>query len=452
MRRYLAVDIGAESGRVMLGELADGKLELKELHRFPNQPVRVRGNLYWDILRLFHEVEVGLAKAKGIDIAGIGVDTWGVDFGLLATDGTLVDNPRHYRDARSDGVMEKVFAILPRGDIFADTGVQFMPMNSLYQLYASRLDAVKTLLFVPDLINYWLTGTIAAERTIASTSQFYDPTAQDWARELLGRLGLPCDILPPIVEPGTQLGVYEPLGSPVFAVGGHDTASAVAAVPTEGEGWCYISSGTWSLMGVETARPVINDAALAANFTNEIGVGGTVRLLKNIAGLWLLQECRKAWANEGREYSYEQLVEMAAHVGPLEGWLDVDAFSKPGEMPKQIADWCSAHGQRSPLSDAEMARAIFDGLAARYSAVKETLEKLAGKPIARIHIVGGGSKNALLNQLTANATGCTVVAGPVEATAIGNVLIQATGGDLGEIRKIVRASFPLRTYEPARAS
>jgi rhamnulokinase len=387
-----------------------------------------------------------------------------VDFALLGADGALADNPRHYRDARTVGAMEKVFEKVPRAEVFAQTGIQFMPINSLYQFYALKLTgspaltAARTLLFMPDLFNYWLTGVARAEATIASTSQFYDPRKRTWARDLLERLGLPTVILPEIVTPGTLLGpLLDSVGGaaglgpvPVYATGCHDTASAVAAVPAEGANWCYISSGTWSLMGAELDEPVVDERVLAQNLTNEVGAGGKVRFLKNIAGLWLLQECRRAWALEGAEYTYEELVRLAGEAGPARALIDVDAFLEPGGMPGKIAEHCRARGQSPPETPGEYTRTILESLAERYRQVLESLEALAGRRFDVIHIVGGGSRNALLNQLAAEATGRTVIAGPSEATAIGNVLIQAIGaGELAgleEAREVVRRSFGVEAY------
>jgi len=471
MSHYLAFDLGAESGRAMLGTLSDGRLAIEELHRFPNTPVRVFDALYWDTLRLWHEIQRGLAIAgreRKLKLDGIGIDTWGVDFALLGADGALADNPRHYRDPRTNGVMEQVFAIVPRAEVFAQTGIQFMQLNSLYQFYALKLAdspalaAARTLLFMPDLLNYWLTGVAHAELTIASTSQFYDPRQKTWARDLLERLGLPTRVLPDIVAPGTRLGsllgsVAEAAGlgaTPVYATGCHDTASAVAAVPAEGTDWCYISSGTWSLMGAELDEPVINEQALAENLTNEIGAGGKVRFLKNIAGLWLLQECRRAWALAGAEYSYDELVRMAGEAGPGRVLIDPDAFLEPGDMPRKIAAHCRARGDAPPQTPGEFARTILESLAERYRQVLESLETLTGRRFNTIHIVGGGSRNALLNQLAANATRRVVVAGPSEATAIGNVLIQAIGAGelsgLAEARAMVRRSCEVEVYRRAR--
>jgi rhamnulokinase len=470
MNRFLAIDLGAESGRAMLGTLDGGKLALEELHRFPNTPVRLPTGLYWDALRLFHEIRGALTicgRERKIALDGIGIDTWGVDFALLGADGALVDNPRHYRDTRNNGMLDKTFVVVPRAEIFAETGIQFMQINTLYQLHAMKLaqspalGIAKTLLFTPDLFNYWLTGEMRAEVSIASTSQFYNPVKKHWAGGLLRRLGIAESILPEIVPSGARLGallpeIAEATGlsreTPVFATASHDTAAAVAAVPAEGGDWGYISSGTWSLMGVELDAPIINDRALALNFTNEVGAGGKIRLLKNIAGLWLLQECRRAWALAGREYSYRELVERA-EAAPSSGMIiDPDGFSEPGRMQERIAEYCREQGQTAPEQPGGMARLILESLAATYRKVLENLETLIGRRIQRIHIVGGGSRNELLNQLAANATGRPVIAGPAEATAAGNVLVQGIGAGIvsgvSEAREIVRRSFPLETYLP----
>lgn len=470
MKRYLAFDLGAESGRAMLGSISDGRLELEELHRFLNTPVRLPTGLYWDTFRLWHEIQQGMriaGRERRLRLKGVAIDTWGVDFALLGADGALVDNPRHYRDSRNNGMVERLCAAVPREEIFAHTGIQFMQLNSLCQLYAMKLagspalEIATRLLFMPDLFNYWLTGVQKVEVTIASTSQFYNPAARRWATELFDRLGLPVRILGEIVEAGTLLGpvraeVAEETGldaeTPVFTTACHDTASAVAAVPAAGDGWCYISSGTWSLMGVELDEPLINDAVLAYNLTNEVGAAGKIRLLKNIAGLWLLQECRRAWALEGNEYSYAQLAEMAGAARPFRAVIQPDVFLEPGRLPERIADYCRKTGQEVPEQPGEMCRSIFESLALRYRQVLEGLETILGRPIAVIHIVGGGSQNQVLNQFVADATGREVIAGPAEATAAGNVLIQAMGsgllGGLGEVREVVRRSFPLRRFEP----
>ena len=470
MNRFLAIDLGAESGRAMLGSLDAGKLSLEELHRFPNTPVQLPTGLYWDTLRLFQEIRHALTicgRERRIALDGIGIDSWGVDFALLGADGALVDNPRHYRDARNNGIPEKTFRAAPREEIFAETGIQFMQINTLCQLYAMKLadspalGIAKTLLFMPDLFNYWLTGVMRAEESIASTSQFYNPAKKLWAKGLLRRLGIAESILPELVPAGTKLGTLLPevaeasglsADTPVFATASHDTASAVAAVPAEGGDWGYISSGTWSLMGVELDTPVIDEHSLALNFTNEVGAGGKIRLLKNIAGLWLLQECRRAWALGGREYSYAELVELAAAAPSCGMTIDPDGFGEPGRMPERIAEYCRSQGQDAPVQPGGMVRLILESLAASYRVVLENLEKLIGRRINRLHIVGGGSRNDLLNQLAANATGRSVIAGPAEATAAGNILVEAIGAGtvsgVTEARAIVKRSFPLQVYQP----
>jgi len=470
MNRFLAIDLGAESGRAMLGILDQGMLSLEELHRFPNTPVHLPTGLYWDTLRLFQEIRHALAicgRERKIVLDGIGIDTWGVDFALLGADGALVDNPRHYRDARNNGALEKMLKVMPREEIFAETGIQFMQINTLCQLSAMKLadspalEVANTLLFTPDLFNYWLTGVMCAEVSIASTSQFYNPAKKHWAKDLFRRLGIAESILPEIVPSGTRLGTLLPevadasglsTDTPVFATASHDTASAVAAVPAEGQDWGYISSGTWSLMGVELDAPVINERSLVLNFTNEVGAGGTIRLLKNIAGLWLLQECRRAWALAGREYSYAQLVELAAAAPSCGETIDPDSFPDPGHMPERIAEHCRAFGWDTPEQPGGMVRLILESLAASYRKVLENLETLTGRRINHIHIVGGGSRNELLNQLAANAMRRLVIAGPAEATAAGNILVQAIGAGIvsgvSEAREVVRRSFPIQVYEP----
>jgi len=468
--QYLAIDLGAESGRAMLADLSGRLLKLQEVHRFPNVPVSLPTGLYWNTLGLFHEIMQGMRAAARITgrLDSVAIDTWGVDFGLLGADGALIDNPRHYRDTRTAGLPEQVFAVAPRAEIFAHTGVQFMELNSLYQLYsvAQRtpwlLTHARALLFMPDLFNFFLCGVMAAERTIASTSQFYDPARQCFATELLEKLGIPNGLLPELVEPGRRLGALLPAvadqcglppGTPVYTTASHDTASAVAAVPASaGSRWCYISSGTWSLMGMELDRPLINEATLAANFTNEVGVGGSIRFLKNIPGLWLLQECRRAWAKEGKEYSYDELIAMAREAEPLSTVLKLDAFQTAGQNAERIREHCRSTSQPVPGDTGAVCRVILYSLAVRYREVLQTLEDLSGQTIDVIHIVGGGSRNRLLNQLTADVTGRRVVAGPTEATAAGNALVQALGGgqlgSLDELRDVVRRSFPVEEFLP----
>jgi rhamnulokinase len=474
MSHYLAFDLGAESGRAILGKLSAGRLELEELHRFPNQPVRLPDGLYWDALRLFHEIREGLrlaGRGRGLKLDGVGVDTWGVDFGLVDARGELVASPRHYRDARNNGMVERTCAVVPRAEIFRQTGLQFMQFNSLFQLNAIKLsgapalDAASRLLFVPDLLSYWLTGVQKNELTIVSTSHLWNPSESRWAWELMDALGLPKRLLGEVIVPGTRLGglleeIRETCGlhaTPVFATASHDTASAVAAVPAAGDSpWCYISSGTWSLMGVELDAPVINERVLGLNYTNEIGAAGKIRFLKNIAGLWLVQECRRAWALEGTEYSYNELTAMAAGAEPFAAVIDPDAFMEPGSMPERIASLCRETGQDAPRTAGSIVRTCLESLALRYRQVLESLESVTGSRIETIYIVGGGSKNALLNRFVAQATGRTVVAGPAEATAIGNLLVQALGAGeiegLEGLRAVVRNSFELERIEAASAA
>ncbi len=463
MGQYLAFDLGAESGRAIAGELSNGQLAVDELHRFPNTPVRDGDSLCWDTDRLWQEMRRGLdvaVRERNLPLDGIGVDTWGVDFGLLGADGQLVEKCRHYRDSRNNGIMEKVFECVPRAEVFSYTGIQFMQINTLYQLYSMKLAgsaalaAGRELLNIPDLFNYWLTGVARSEATIASTTQFFNPASMSWATELLHRLDLPDALLCPLIPPGTYLGkTLEPPHIPVYASAGHDTASAVVAVPAEGgDHWCYISSGTWSLMGLEMDRPVIDSRSLSLNFTNEVGACGKIRLLKNIAGLWLLQECRRAWSLEGAPYNYEELTRMAAEARPFAAAIDPDAFLEPGEMPRKIAEHCRDRAQHPPGAHGEYARTILESLALRYRHVLESLETLGDRRIEVIHIVGGGSRNALLNQFVADCTGRRVVAGPSEATAIGNILVQAMGAGelagLDDIRRVVRKSFAPAAVEP----
>lgn len=468
--RYLAIDLGAESGRAILATLADHRLGLQELHRFANVPLRLPTGLYWNTFGLFQEIKQGLrAAAHATDsLDGVAIDTWGVDFGLLGPHGALIDNPRHYRDTRTAGIMDQVFAMVPRAEIFERTGLQFMELNSLFQLFAVErqtpwlLAAAQRLLFMPDLFNYFLTGVMRAERTFASTSQFYDPAKKQFDGELLRRLGIPAGLGAEPIDPGTLLGALLPQvadecgmarGTPVYATASHDTAAAVAAVPASADSsWCYISSGTWSLMGMELDRPLINHASLDANFTNEVGVAGTIRFLKNIPGLWLLQECRRTWALEGKEYSYEELTAMAAAAQPAETVLDLGEFHAAGQSAEAVRAYCRKTGQQEPRDDGELCRIILYSVAIRYRAVLKLLEELTGRAVDVIHIVGGGSRNGLLNQLTADVTGRRVVAGPVEATAAGNALVQALGAgqlkSLDELRDVVRHSFQVQEFFP----
>ncbi|HHV62788.1 MAG TPA: rhamnulokinase [Firmicutes bacterium] len=472
--KVLALDLGAESGRAVLGKFDDESLSLEEVHRFPNEPVRIPGGLHWDVLRLFHEMKRGLALAiqkYGKDLGGLGVDTWGVDFGLLGRGDVLLGNPYHYRDRRTDGMPDEVFKIVSRDEIFHRTGIQFMQINTIFQLWAMKrsrsplLEVAETLLMMPDLFNFLFTGRKASEFTIATTSQLYDPVAGGWSRAIIDALGLPGHIFTDIIPPGTIIGTLEPrvareVGTgeiPVIAPAGHDTACAVAAVPAQQGDYVYISSGTWSLVGVEVSRPVINELTLALNFTNEGGVAGTFRLLKNVTGLWLVQQCRRAWERAGEALNYDQITDMARQARPLASIIDPDCdrFLNPEDMPSEIQRYCEETGQPVPRTRGEIVRCALDSLALKYRWVVEKLEAILERRLPVIHIVGGGTKNTLLCQLTASATGRPVIAGPVEATAIGNSVMQAVAlgylKSIAEARNIVRRSFPLRTYDPVAA-
>ncbi len=471
--RYIAVDLGAESGRVMCATVGTDGIALTEAHRFANGPVAVGKNLYWDILRLWSEIQVGIAKtvaAHGAaDINGIGVDSWGVDFALLDGRGELLGNPVHYRDARTKGAPEKLYARLPREKVYALTGIQTLPFNTVFQLSAVAAENPQTLaaarhaLFIPDLVNYWLCGRLANEYTIASTSQLLNARTRQWADEVLAAIQVPASLFHAPVMPGSVLGetfVEGRHGStagrriPVLAVGSHDTASAVAAVPATGQDWLFLSSGTWSLLGVGVREPVLSTAAMQYNLTNEGTVDGQIRLLKNIAGLWPLQECRRTWAAAGQSWSYGELVELArtepAHTARLD--LDDPTLATPGDMPRKITDQCRRRGYPAPESPGRFVRVILESLAAEYARVKLMLEEVTGRKFTRLHIVGGGSQNDLLNQFAADATGLQVRTGPVEATAIGNVLAQAVAtGRMGSLtagRELVAKTASIRVYEP----
>ncbi len=466
---FLAFDLGAESGRAVLGAFDGERLELSEVHRFPNGPVRVLDSMHWDVLRLFQEMKAGLARVAGQELAGIGVDTWGVDSALLDAQGALVCTPFHYRDPRTQGMFEQVFQRVPREEIFERTGIQFMEINTLFQLYALAqqhpqiLAAADTLLMVPDLFNYWLSGQKVCEFTEATTSQMYDPRAGDWARPLLERLGLPTRILAPVVQPGTLLGpllpaIREEVGLkadvPVIAPPCHDTGSAVVAVPASSPDYVYISSGTWSLFGVEVTSPVITPVTLEHNFTNEGGVAGTFRLLKNLVGLWLVQECRREWQRQGDDLSYDEITRLAAEATPFASLLDPDdpSFLLVGGMPGRIQAYCRQTGQPVPETKGAIVRCALESLALRYRAALKQLEEIVGHRLGAIHIVGGGGKNALLNQFTADATNRPVYAGPVEATATGNIIVQAVARgylkSVQEGRDLLRRTCDLQVYEP----
>jgi len=467
----IAMDLGAESGRSMLGKFDGTKLALFELHRFPNLSVRLPDGLHWDILYLFHEIKKGLLLGKneaGDKLKSVGIDTWGVDFGLLDSQGSMLGLPYHYRDSRTDGMVEEVFRIVPRKTVFENTGIQIMQINSLFQLYAMARQSSPTLKYaatflnIPDLLNYWLTGVKASEFTIASTTQCYDPRKNAWAVEMLDTLGIPSMIFPEIIQPGTILGKLHPAIAEetqcndlqVVASAGHDTASAVAAVPAREKDFVYISSGTWSLMGVESPHPVINAKSEELNFTNEGGVNHTIRLLKNITGLWVVQECRRTWAARGEELSYAVLTDQAKAAPAFQSFIDPDHpdFMKPGNMPERIQEYCKRTNQPVPQTKGEIVRCALEGLALKYRWVFERLQDLVGHRLETIHIVGGGTQNQLLNQFAADSTGRTVITGPIEATAAGNMLVQlmALGeiSSLAEARQVIRNSFDVQTYEP----
>jgi rhamnulokinase len=471
-KNFIAADLGASNGRLLLARWDGARFRLEELHRFDNGPAAVHDRLYWDALGLWREIKSGLERyAATVDNApaAIGLDTWGVDYALLDRTGRLLGNPVHYRDARTNGIQERVFAVVPPEKIFAETGIQFMQINTLMQLYAMRdqgdpqLDLAATLLMIPDLFNYWMTGRKVAEYTIASTSQMLHAAERRWATGLLAKLSLPTHILPEIVAPGTTLGPLLPAicdetgikgAPPVIAAGAHDTASAVAAIPALDENSAYISSGTWSLMGVEISRPIINEDAARLNFTNEGGISNTIRLLKNIGGLWLLQESRRQWARSGQEHSWEALLAQAETATPFRSIIDPDAtdFLAPGHMVDAIAAYCRRTSQPAPEQVGEVVRCALESLALRYRWTLAALEELVGHRLATIRIVGGGSQNRTLCQLTADACQRPVVTGPVEATALGNVMVQAmaTGhlGSLAEAREAVAASIPQEYFTP----
>jgi rhamnulokinase len=473
----LAFDLGAESGRALLGRFDGDHLTLADVHRFPNLPLRLPDGLHWNVLQLWSEIKQGIGLAgqmAGDRLRSIGLDTWGVDFALLDRTGALIGNPYHYRDSRTDGMMEAAFQQVPRAEIFAQTGIQFMPINSLFQLVAMvqqsspALEIARTFLTIPDLFNYWLTGQKVCEFSNATTTQCYDPRERNWALSMLDRLGIPTAIFPAIVQPGAVLGdllsgvvadtdLARPIS--VIAPACHDTGSAVAAVPAAGPHFAWISSGTWSIVGAEVNEAVINEQSLTFNLTNEGGVNNTFRLSKNVAGLWIVQECRRTWARHGEEYTYAELTAQAAAAAPFQALIDPDhpIFLKPSvpgdEMPGRILACCQATGQPAPEGKAAIIRCVLESLALKYRWVLERIETVVGHRLDPIHIVGGGTQNQLLCQFTADATGRPVIAGPVEATALGNLIVQALAlglvGSLGEGRALIRRSFDVTTYEPA---
>ncbi len=471
MVRVLAFDLGASGGRAVVGQLEGQHLSIQDTHRFPNEPVRVHTRLHWDILRLLHEVKQGMraTRLEGLhDIQSIGIDTWAVDFGLVGTNGELLGNPYHYRDAHTLGMMEEVWQVVPREELFARTGIQSLPINTLNQLYAFKkahsplLAQAEHLLMIPDLLRYFLTGELHSEWTNASTTQLCNPITRTWDNELMQRVGLPSRLFTVPVAPGTFVGslrsdVSEETGVPslpVIAVAEHDTASAVVAIPTEEETFAYLSCGTWSLLGTEVTHPILTEQALAWNVTNEGGINGTFRLLKNVTGLWLMQECQRAWRNDGKLFSRYQEAALLEQARPFQAFIDPDSpsFVQPTHMPRQIQQYCRETGQHVPVTEGELMRCIVESLACKYRFVLERIEQLTQKRFSGLYMVGGGIQNTFLCQCTANVLGRPVWAGPQEATAIGNMLVQYLA--LGHIqtlqhgRHIVRDSFPYVTYEP----
>lgn len=468
-KNFLAFDLGATSGRAILGRLDSGLIKLEELHRFPNDPVHYNGEMHWDAPRLWFEMRraLDIARHQAERIDSIGVDTWGVDYGLLGEGGSLLENPYHYRDARTDGMVEKVTSVLSAERIYEQTGIQFMALNTLYQLYAALhrtpnlLYNAEFLVTMPDLLNFWLTGVVACEYSIASTTQFLDWRTRNWACDLLNKLDLPTHLLAPIIAPGTEIGrlrtdlasAHDLAFTTVIAPACHDTGSAVAAVEAGGT-TAFLSSGTWSLLGTEVTSAVVTDQARRLNFTNEGGVGNTIRLLKNITGMWLLEGCRSAWTGAGEQYTYPQLLDAAAEAPPLSRWIDPDApaFVRPSDMPRAIRNFCKQTDQCEPSSPGEFTRTIIESLALKYRYELEQLESLTGTKFEEVRVIGGGSQNSMLNQFTADATGKRVVAGPSEATALGNMVMQMVGRgavlSIAEGREIVWRSFPPKTYRP----
>lgn len=468
----LGYDLGASSGRAMLGEFDGEKFSLRELHRFANEPVRINGRLTWDTLYLFREMKKGLFKAHANGpVDGMGIDTWGVDFGLLDRNGNLIGNSTHYRDENTAGVMEKAFKTVPREAIFAKTGLAFLQFNTLYQLLSLKydnspmLDIADKLLMTPDLMGYFFTGCKATEYTIASTGQLINPATRGWAWDLMRSFDLPEHIFTDIQQPGTVRGylskeIASEVGCeriPLLNTASHDTASAVAAVPAASDNFLYLSSGTWSLLGAELMRPVTRREVMEAGYSNEGGLNGTTRLIKNIMGLWIIQECRRDWERQGRQYSFAEIASMAEGAEPFRAIINVDApeFMAPDHMPERIAEYCRRTGQAAPDSDAQTARIVFESLALAYRYAVESLENdvLCHKTEV-LNIVGGGSQNILLNRFTASALNKPVIAGPGEATVIGNLLVQAMAlgeiGSLSELREVVRASFDTREFEPEK--
>ena len=470
-KKYIAVDLGAESGRVMLGIVSDSRLELKEIHRFDNVSITQNDSLRWDFAKLFSNIKEGIAKAvksAAGPICGIGVDSWGVDFGLIDKNGDLIENPYHYRDSRTDEMMDKAAEMMGKRQIYDNTGIQFMQLNTVYQLLAAKtfrpelLEKASKLVFIADLVSYYLCGEIFAEYSLASTSQFMDMSTKKWSKEIFDKLALPIKLMPAVVAPGTVVGklkdelAKEFASAPIdiIAIGSHDTASAVAAVPAKEEKWAYLSSGTWSLVGLEIPNAIISDQTFRHQLTNEGGVANTIRLLKNIMGLWVVQECRRQWKGEGEDLSYSQIAQMAQDAEPFKAFVNPNdnAFFAPGNMAKRINEYLAGSDQSTIDDKGQLIRVVLEGLAFNYRWMLEKLEEISEGSIDVLHIVGGGIQNELLCQFAANATGKKVVTGPIEATASGNIIMQAIANgqieSLQKGREIVANSFELKTYLP----
>ena len=470
-KHFLAFDLGASSGRAILGILENNTLELKEIHRFKNQMTRIHGDYYWNIYSLFDELKTGLKKCISefkIQPDSIGIDTWGVDYSLISMSGQLVGLPFAYRDHRTDTAIEDFFKVLPKKDVYSLTGIQFLQFNTLFQLFASaqekysRLNIAASLLFTPDTLNFLFTGIKKNEYTIASTSQLLKPGKPEWEFKLFVAAGISEDLVEEIVQPGIAIGdilpeIQEVCGSkkiPCIAVASHDTASAIVSVPAKGKNWAYLSSGTWSLLGIESEKPLVSDKTMEMNFTNEGGVDGTTRFLKNIMGMWLIQECKRIW-DEETEIDWQEIVDLSEAAEPFKCLINPDeaVFLNPGNMPKAIQEYCKKTDQFIPQTKGEIARCIYDSLVLKYKFTIKQIESVTGNKIEKLHIIGGGANNTVMNQLTADATGITVFAGPTEATAIGNIMMQAkangTVHSLSDIRNVVSNSFEVTEYQPS---
>lgn len=468
-KRVLAFDFGASSGRAIIGCFDGDKITLEEVHRFSNDPVSVGGTVYWDVLRLFYEIKQGIIKAK---IAGgfdsIGIDTWGVDFGLIDSEGKLMENPVHYRDARTAGLVDEAFKTMPKEKLYGITGIQFMELNTLFQLISLKkyrpwmLERADKMLFMPDLFGYMLTGKMCAEYSIASTSQLIDLDKRTWSKEILDAFGIKESVFAPLVQPGTVLGelskdICEECGVdpvPVISVCGHDTQSAITSVPCEDGDFAFLSSGTWSLFGTELDKPIVNETSMNINITNEGGFDGSTGFLKNIIGLWLIQESRRQWKREGKEYSYADLEKLALAAKPFKCFIDPDApeFVPHGNIPERVREFCRKTGQYVPETVGEIMRCIYESLAMKYRLTFEKLRECTERDYPVIHVIGGGTKDGLLCQMTANSCDRTVKAGPIEATVMGNVAVQLMSDgsvkNIGQARKIVAESSELKTFEP----